>query len=267
MPAIAVGDFIYLFGGDTPPDTVGTIERIDTRTDTIETLKARITPRYFSCAAAVGEMIYIFGGTTDVNPFWGSSSTVERFDTRTNKVVALTPSPIDLDMACAVEVRGKIYILGNAQPNKEDASKMESLLWIYDPASDQWARGASPAMGLTSKIVAREGVIYAVGGFGDSVGNICAAYDIASNTWRSLPSLPFETKGHDLALIGDSIVTFGDYTDMGRVQRFDLKTQSWERLFFTGFDARRFPSVCVVKDKIYVMGGKIAETGYYLDEV
>ncbi|BCM90060.1 hypothetical protein IAD21_01911 [Abditibacteriota bacterium] len=271
MSVVPMGDYIYLLGGDTPPDAVGNIERINTRTNTIETLDAHIWPRYFSCSAAVGEKIYIFGGTKNVNPFWGRYKFGQCFDTRTHKVTDLADAPSVLCMASAVEFQGKIYVV----------SAGETTLWIYDPQSDKWEKGATMRVERRCDVVLKDGVIYAIGGFTypggfrDSLVNgsmlrptkACEAYDIAKNQWHDLPDLPVETSAHHLALAGDSIFAFGDYTDMDRILRFDLKTQTWRRLFFTGFDARYFPSACAVNNRIYVMGGKLREEGYYLDEV
>ena len=271
MSVVPLGDFIYLLGGDTPPDAVGTIQRIDTKTNTIETLAASIASRYFCCAAAVGEKIYVFGGTRHVNPFWGRNGLVQCFDTRTDKVTTLSYAPEGLSMASAVEFRGKIYIVSTGK----------TPLWIYDPQSDTWQPGAPPRVQRRCDVVLKEGIIYTVGGFTNEDGfkesilrndqvhptKTCEAYDIEKNQWSDLPDLPAETSAHRLALVGDSIFAFGDYTDMGRVLCFDLKTQKWRRLFFTGFDARYFPGACVVNKHIYVMGGKLMEEGYYLDEV
>lgn len=254
MPAVTYGPFIYLFGGNLPPGPTGLIERIDTRNNTIKILPALLSPRHFSCASIVGNSAYIIGGTTSLNAFSGASAIVERFDLLTEKVVRLPPAPERISMTSSAVVDGKIYI----------ARYKQSDLLIYDPATNKWSHTPQSDIMPNPKIVAKDGTIYAFSNYGDMM---CQAYDVATSTWRDLPSMPSRTSGYDLTLYGDSIFMFGEITDMTRVLRFDIKSQTWSRPVMTGFCARRLPTSCTLGDKIYVCGGKLRETGFYLSIV
>jgi N-acetylneuraminic acid mutarotase len=264
MPAVAVGPFIYILGGNCRTGTTGSIERIDTRDNTVSPLKTVLTPRYFHSAEAVGPIITIFGGVELVGERYRFSRRVERFDTQSGKVTEMAAAPAVLRTPASVEVGGKIYVVGGSNQN----NKRLATLWIYDPQTDKWTPGASLKTARECDVVARNGTIYAIGGFdGESAVKACEAYDIATDTWRDLPDFPVETSAHHLALVNDSIFAFGDYAEMNRVQKFDLKSQTWSRLDQTGFDARRHMAVCALDHRIYVIGGNIASSGSYFDEV
>lgn len=264
MPAVAVGTDIYVIGGYVRTGLSASIERIDTKTDTVSPVSAEILPRGFHTAEAIGDAIYIFGGAARDEGFVDFSDKVERFDTLTQKVTLVASLPDFIRIPASVAVGDKIYIVGGSNY----ADKRLNSLWIYDSQTNKWAPGAPMHVAREGDVIAVGGTIYAFGGFdGTNAITDCEAYDIASNTWHDLPPLPIKTSANHFAQFGDSIWSFGDYTDMNRVQRFDLKTQTWQPLNATGFDARRHMAVCSVGDKIYVIGGNIASGGSYLDEV
>lgn len=263
MPAVAVGPSIYVLGGNSRPRVTGSIERIDTRNNTVSPLAGALVPRYFQGAEAVGSTLYIFGGIERGGDYVPSLR-VERFDTLSGQVTQMSQAPTVLITPASAEVGGKIYVVGGSD---EDGRRLNTL-WIYDPPTDAWTPGAPMRVARECDVVAQDGVIYAIGGFdGKTALPTCEAYDIATDKWRAVPDLPVKTSAHHLALCGDCIFSFGDYAEMNRVQKFDFKTQTWTRLNQTGFDARRHMAVCAIENKIYVIGGNIASSGSFLDEV
>lgn len=264
MPAVVVGPFIYVLGGNSILGTTGTIERIDSRDNTVSLLDATLTPRYFHSAEAVGTNIYIFGGIERVNDKYGFSSRVERFDTLTGKVSEMSPAPVVIRTPASAEVGGKLYVVGGS----DEDDKRLNRLWAYDPQTDKWTSGAPMKVARECDVVAKGDTIYAIGGFdGENAVRTCEAYSIAENKWSDLPDLPIKTSAHHLALVGDAIFSFGDYAEMNRVQKFDLGSRTWTRLDKSGFDARRHMAVCAIDGKIYVIGGNMASRGSYLDEI
>ena len=264
MPVVAVGSFIYVFGGNSRTGTTGSIERIDIRDNSVSTLETALTPRYYHSAEAVGSAIYVFGGIEKIGTDYGFSLRTERFDTLTGKVTEVAPLPTKMRTPASVEVGGKIYVVGGSD---EDGERLSTLL-IYDPISDKWTSGAAMKVARECDVVSDGTTIYAIGGFnGKTAVTTCEAYDIATNSWRDLPDLPTKTSAHHLALVGQTIFSFGDYDELSRVQKFNLASQTWTRLDHTGYDSRRHMAVCVVEKRIYVIGGNIASSGSYLDEV
>lgn len=264
MPAVVVGPFIYVLGGNSILGTTGTVERVDSRDGSVSLLDTRLTPRYFHSAKAVGTDIYVLGGIERVGDRYGFSSRVERFDTLTGKISEMSPAPASIRTPASVEVGGKIYVVGGS----EESEKRLNTLWIYDPQTDKWTSGAPMKVARECDVVAKGDTIYAIGGFdGENPVKTCEAYSISRNEWSDLPDLPIKTSAHHLALVGDTIFSFGDYAEMNRVQKFDLQTQTWTRPDKSGFDARRHMAVCAIDGKIYVIGGNMASRGSYLDEI
>jgi len=264
MPAVVVGPFIYVLGGFSPTGLTGAIERIDTRDNSVSQLETTLTPRYFHSAEAVGEDIFVFGGIEKVGDSYEFSTRVERFDTKTGKVREVSSTPAKIRTPASAEIGGKIYVVGGSD---EDDKRINSL-WIYNPQLDKWTSGAPMKVARECDVVARDGAIYAIGGFdGTNAVKTCEVYSIAEDKWRDEADLPVKTSAHHLALVGDSIFSFGDYAEMSRVQRFDTKTETWTRFDRTGFDARRHMAVCAVGKRIYVIGGNMASRASYLDAV
>jgi len=80
-------------------------------------------------------------------------------------------------------------------------SEMTDILEIYDPATNNWTRGASllaPRAGVTS--IAANGCMYLIGGEGNDadergVFELNERYDPVANTWHSEAPLPLPMHG------------------------------------------------------------------------
>ncbi|XP_065570128.1 kelch-like protein diablo [Artemia franciscana] len=152
-----------------------------------------------------------------------------------------------------------LYLCGGEFPD----GSASSLLWRYDSATDSWhdlAQMSTPRSELGVAML--DGYLYAVGGWqGCQRLKTVERYDPTSNTWELVTPMKTPLTGpavvaYDgyLYVIGGSLAEDGDGNGTELVQRFDSKTQMWSEI--PPISAQRAgPSACVVKGKIYVIGG------------
>jgi N-acetylneuraminic acid mutarotase len=179
--------------------------------------------------------IYVLGGYP-TNPSQ-TRPTLQIYDPKTNQWTLGTPSPLPLHHPMIAGVQGKLYSLGG-QPNT-------NLVLVYDPATDTWsgdrmpmptARGGGAAAVIGTKI-------YVVGarppGLTPEAENAFEVYDVAANSWETLPKLPterFNQRNHlaAVAIGGKIYVAGGRYNGGGfaspmtdALEMYDPATRTW----------------------------------------
>ncbi|RYG60635.1 hypothetical protein EON80_24555 [bacterium] len=273
MPAVAVGTDIYVVEGLARAELRSDLERIDTTSAPakVTSIPTQLKPRCFHTAEAKGPYIYVIGGNTQE----GITAEVERFDTRDGSIKAMAPLPLALRAMASVIIGDKIYVVGGA--NNEGA-RVDNLL-IYDIATDTWKAGAPLPEKKECELVPWQGGLLAIGGYLGPAGlaaggkDISAAvhrYDIATNTWSALPSLPTPTSGHHALVVSDAkgheqIVSFGDYVQPSRFISGNPIKGDWHDVKGIKFLPRRHNAVVEVKGNIYVIGGSTSDGDSYLD--
>jgi hypothetical protein len=128
MPAVVVGDNIYVIGGSAPGGFQGDILKITPKTGTVTPLPQKLLPRRYHAAAAANGFLYVFGGVSPTDSPADISDVVERFDTRTGEVKQLAPMPTPARLAGAVTVGKKIYVIGGS----DRTGKYAGTVAIYD---------------------------------------------------------------------------------------------------------------------------------------
>jgi N-acetylneuraminic acid mutarotase len=191
----------------------------------------------FALAALDGK-VYVLGGyPTNASM---TRPTMQIYDPATNTWKLAAPSPVPLHHPMIAGVNGKLYSLGG-QPDT-------NLVLEYDPATDTWnatrqrmptSRGGGAAAVIGTRI-------YVVGARpgGGGVGltpeavNAFEAYDVASDTWETLPKLPerFNNRNHLAAgAMGGKIYVAGGRYDGGgfaspmtdALEMYDPATRTW----------------------------------------
>jgi N-acetylneuraminic acid mutarotase len=152
--------------------------------------------------------------------------TVEEYDPATNTWRARAPMPTPRNHTFAGAVNGKIYVIGG----RVGAAFISGLTSInvdiiegYDPATDSWSRSL-PRM-PTARSAHAGGVyggrLYVTGGEYQDYRMMATlrsfeAYDPATNTWQTLPSLPVSRHGLAGAVIGNKLhIVRGDVQSAG----------------------------------------------------
>jgi N-acetylneuraminic acid mutarotase len=212
---VVKGTTIYIMGGfvgDHPAPATNHIWKYDTRTNTYIRGSNLPSARGSGAAALIGgRYIHFFGGvnqnrTSDQRSHWV-------LDTTTGKWVTHNSYPIGASHLAAIELNGKIYAMGGEQ-GLDEAKGNVSTVYVYDPVTDAWTKKASMPVAkshFSSSIFIRNGRIITIGGSGNGGTNgvpqsEVAEYNPATNTWRTLTSLPMALKTPVAALINGKII-------------------------------------------------------------
>ncbi len=172
-------------------------------------------------AVEVGGKIYVIGGATTVEgskdpffTFFGPCSvltTNDVYDPATNKWESRKPMSVPRNHAFAAAVNGKIYVIGGRTGHGFILSATNTdVVEEYNPVTDMWSapkeRMPTPRSGGASGTDGRR--IYVAGGevtTKELVGAFRAieAYEPATNSWTTLPSMPMPRHGVAGAVIGN----------------------------------------------------------------
>ena len=222
---------------------------------------------YFAIAACQNK-IYIIGGRTGSEPLHGDAITCglnQAYDPATDTWENKASMPTNRNQIEANVVDGKIYVMGGRTAGPDTTVNATE---IYDPATDTWTVGAPmiyPVAGFASAVV--DDKIYVIGGQDEflprlNIDNV-QIYDTAADTWslgKSAPVIIWQaaagaTTGvaapKRIYVMGGS----GGFA-VGLEQNFvyDPQTDSWATASPLP-TARYNPTVAVVDDLLYIMGG------------
>ena len=228
----AVNGKIYAFGGFVAPATtaiplgaawepIADAWEFNPATDSWKPLAPLPGKRGSAIAAEVGGKIYVIGGATTMegskDPFFTAFGparvlgTNDVYDPATNKWESRNPMSVPRNHAFSGVVNGKIYVIGGRTGHGFILSATNTdVVEEYDPASNMWSipkeRMPTARSGGASGTDGRR--IYVAGGevtTTELVGAFRAveAYDPATNSWITLPSMPMPRHGVAGAVIGN----------------------------------------------------------------
>lgn len=198
----------------------------------------------------VDDNIYVSNGYKDTE---GNANYIEKYNITDNRWSLVNSSLIPKKFANSETYHNKIYIfngLGN--------SKLE----ILDLSSNKITKGAdNPFYASGSGSALHNGKIYVFGGSGVNdakktiYSNKFQYYDIASDTWNSLPDMPTfkETRGK---IVNDKLYVIGGFngTSSNLIDVYDLNTNRWTNQYTMPVGVSGH-SLAVLSDKIFIVGG------------
>jgi len=228
----AVNGKIYAFGGFVAPantaiplgaawEPVADAYEFNPATDSWKPLAPLPGKRGSAIAAEVGGKIYVIGGATTMEgsnaPFFTAFGparvlgTNDVYDPATNKWESRNPMSVPRNHAFSGVVNGKIYVIGGRTGQAFILSATNTdVVEAYDPASNMWSmpkeRMPTARSGGASGTDGRR--IYVAGGevtTSELVGAFRAveAYDPATNSWMTMPSMPMPRHGVAGAVINN----------------------------------------------------------------
>jgi N-acetylneuraminic acid mutarotase len=228
----AVNGKIYAFGGFVAPPTtaiplgaawepIADAYEFNPVTDSWKALPPLPGKRGSAIAAEVGGKIYVIGGATTVEgakePFFTAFgparvlATNDVYDPATNKWESRNPMSVPRNHAFSGVVNGKIYVIGGRTGQGFILSATNTnVVEEYDPVSNMWSipkeRMPTARSGGASGTDGRR--IYVAGGEVTTTALVGAyraveAYDPATNSWTTLPSMPMPRHGVAGAVIGN----------------------------------------------------------------
>ncbi len=191
--AAAIGNKIYVFGGDTlnltlSPRVTSTVQVLDLSTNTWSTLptNGNFIPPFFSTCSVMGNKIYFTGGTdsTGVN----SLNTLEIFDP-SNDTWSM-PNTLGTFIARSghgsAVIDSQIFVMGGY-----GASSDLSSTQVFDPSSDTWSTLVTIGDFIARDEVCASAVdnkIYAMGGENDALIplNVNEVFSLSGNFVSSI---------------------------------------------------------------------------------
>jgi len=231
---------IYAFGGFVLPQAgppawvpIDNAWEYDPASDNWRALAPLPTRRGSPVAVSAGDKIYVIGGATvlpgatAVHPAQPHSSVgaVEEYDPATNTWRSRAPLPTPRNHAVGAAVNGKIYVIGGRVGGAfvSSGSSNVGVVEEYDPAADRWGapRARMPSARSAMAGGVYQGRIYVTGGEGQDYRSMFTwraleAYDPASNTWSTLPSMPVSRHGLAGATVGNRLhMVSGDVQSAG----------------------------------------------------
>jgi N-acetylneuraminic acid mutarotase len=223
---------IYAFGGFVAPantavpvgaawEPIADAWEFNPATDAWKPLAPLPGKRGSAIAAEVDGKIYVIGGATTMEgskaPFFTPFGparvlgTNEVYDPATDKWESRNPMSVPRNHAFSGVVNGKIYVIGGRTGHAFILSATNTdVVEEYNPASDMWSmpkeRMPTARSGGASGTDGRR--IYVAGGEVTTTELVAAfraveAYDPATNSWMTLPSLPMPRHGMAGAVIGN----------------------------------------------------------------
>ncbi len=170
-----------------------------------------------------------------------------------------SPSPEAILDGSGTVVDGKVYLVAG-----KTSRGPQNTVYIYDPATDAWSRGADlPGIAVEDPAVTeREGKLYVFGGaplpFSGAVPN-AAVYDPATDSWDTLAPLPRPRAGAVAESLGDVIYVAGGMNPRGisldSVDIYDPLSGSWKQGTPMG-TPRDNPGSAVLDGRLLVFGGR-----------
>jgi len=224
------------------------------------------TARNGLSACAVNGKIYAFGGMGE--GVYNSISTVEEYDSATDKWTKKADMPVPRNNATASAVNGKIYIIGGIFWDNGVPQPVYARVDEYDPVSGKWTQKAdmpTARSGLDSCVLNNK--IYVCGGLLGPTATTPAfeEYDPARDLWAKKADMPTSRLSLATCAVNGKIYAIGGIPDMNSpgistVEEYDPNSDVWVRKADMP-TARGGLSAIVINGKIYAIGGYILLNG------
>lgn len=221
---------------------------VNAQTLNFQNLTDMPTARGASASAIVDTDMYVINGY-DAN---GDTSYIEKYSIPNNSWTTLNTVLLPKRFTSSEAYNNKIYVMNGW---------LNSNVEIFDPATNTVTNGApNPYYAGNAGSAVYNGKIYVFGGSGlnntstYTYTNKFQYYDIAANTWNTLPDMPVakETKGK---IVNDKLYVIGGFngTNSNKINVFNLTTNTWtdEYTMPVGVSGH---SVAVQNDKIFIVG-------------
>ncbi len=190
----------------------------------------------------------------------------EMYNPVTDAWTEVAPLPISgqptIDHIQGVAVNGLIYYIGGlfSWPSGDT-----NTVYIYNPPTDTFTQGANMASGRgrgAGGVAVYNGKIYYAGGLHNGVvQNWFDVYDPASNTWSSLPNMPFARDHFQAAVVNDKFYAIAgrqlyiNFT-LTQVDVYDFGTGLWSTASTALPTPRGGFATAVLGSEILVIGGE-----------
>ena len=210
----------------------------------------------------IDRTIWVFGGED-----WRSlNPTIEKIDLTTGTVSQAGLLKFPRSHLSAGIIAGRIMLVGGAG-FKELEDGRGAKVEIFDPATETITLAPDFPISLQTQIAAANDNLFAIGGWNKNIGTLASSFQYdASHGWTALRDLPFQLSAHALVAANDYLFSFGDYTELGCVARYDFAHDQWTKIQLP-YEPRRHATAVVVGNQVAVIGGNIATRDSALDTI
>lgn len=212
--------------------------------------------RMQTAAAYVPAMnkIYVFGGISGQFRASQIFQSVQTIDVKTGKVDNLhIMNPEATTYGAAVEWNNKVYLFGGSR----DKNRTSNAVYEFDPQTEKFTQLAAMPESLQAAGAVVNGVIYTIGGYDALMKHQSwnvNAYDIKTNTWKTVCKLPQFMSANSVAACGDRIFVTGTYDDESLIGYYDTNTNKFVKLK-SNMEPRRATASMVFNNYLFVFGG------------
>ena len=224
--------------------------------------------RFDHAMAQAGGTVYLFGGlvgipSTASNELWRYSTVAGNWV----RLAPATPPTARFDHSMAGGPDGKLYVFGGSA----GAFNPVAELWVYDPATNAWARRADGPQGRRSHGAAflGDGRMIVVGGFGAGGArlNDVALYNPATNTWQAGAAFPGGNILNDPALAVNGQRVYLLTQSNTNLHIYDAGTNTWSAATPPTLPAARTGAAAVqAGTRAWLFGGVRSGDEEYLRE-
>lgn len=248
---ILAGHSVLTKGGQQPKISVNAYGALSV---SLETPQPNIE-RYGASAAETAKGTFLIGGYDGAGQY---ISQIEKYDETKNAWVnSVSASTLARAFQSSVVINGKAYLLGGY-----GGMGISDAVYCFDGNEGQLI-GTMPAAAYAMAVASDNTYIYTIGGVNDTgYLNDVRRYNVAADTWQTLPDLPVNCGYGKAACWNGSVYVFGGANETGclsGVYRLDTVANQWEACASMNI-ARSNMGFCQINDKMYVLGGQVSYT-------
>ncbi|GAC33898.1 kelch repeat-containing protein [Paraglaciecola polaris LMG 21857] len=264
------GKRLYVFSGYGKQGYLTDVEIIDPQTAEVTVLANKVLPRgYFSAVYDQQHSIYLIGGVSHQTDDVREEQRIEVFDIPSQKVTVIGTIPEPLRDNKAVYLDGYIYLVGGASYNASTGYKLISSasLWRFDIKHRTWQQLANMPSAKSTALVAGKQGLFAIGGEQnlESLTNV-ERYDVASNTWHRMTSLPHPVSAHSAVMLNDTLWVFANEVAAQNCYYMTLNSNTWKIAKFD-YQSALYTSANVLGDTLYVIGGNAGKGKSFMAQI
>lgn len=210
------GDKIYVFGGEA----ARAVQIFDTTSTSWSSGESLPTVRFASVVTQTADGVHLIGGWNYSNTTSASMASHERFDFASQTVAPGLLAPLMQARNCAAVgvIDGDIYVAGGRQPGirDHDSAPLKSVE-VYRSEADGWdVRSEMQTARACAGGAVLDGKLYVLGGElpAPKIHKTMERFDPASNSWESLPDMPYYVTGAGVVAVGTDLYVIGGYASL-----------------------------------------------------
>ncbi|XP_077302426.1 kelch-like protein 12 [Arctopsyche grandis] len=219
--AVVLNNKLITMGGIIGRKSTNKVSCLDLVTKERTELQAMQEEKSLFRATVIDDQVFVIGGLNSRNELLNS---VERYDLVTHKWTNVAHMSTARYRHATAGLGKKIFAIGGRNVSDHLLNTME----IYDTHENKWT--AAPPMRDkrdSFSAVAMGDYVYAIGGYdGSSVLKSVERFDIKSQTWTSLASLPVSKRLHEVVAFDERIICVGGLNSKSMVE-YDPDRDKW----------------------------------------